>query len=98
MMVWLGVLGLNVVLYFFVLYMGNLWLYVIWMDIIGVLVVVIVLIVVLFKCWCMLFVFVLLGIIMVFGVFVNLIFCGVFVVYGKKLVVEVEEINKKDFN
>ena len=64
-------LGLNVVLYFFVLYTGNLRLYVTRMDIIGVLVVATVLIVALFKRWRTLFVLVLLGIIMVSGAFVN---------------------------
>lgn len=71
MMAWLGALGLNVVLYFFVLYTGNLRLYVTRMDIIGVLVVATVLIVALFKRWRTLFVLVLLGIIMVSGAFVN---------------------------
>ncbi|EGO2576990.1 DUF7657 domain-containing protein [Enterococcus faecalis] len=98
MMAWLGALGLNVVLYFFVLYTGNLRLYVTRMDIIGVLVVATVLIVALFKRWRTLFVLVLLGIIMVSGAFVNPISRGVSAVYGKKLAVEVEEINKKDPN
>ena len=76
-------LGLNVVLYFFVLYTGNLRLYVTRMDIIGVLVVATVLIVALFKRWRTLFVLVLLGIIMVSGAFVNPISRGVSAVYGK---------------
>ena len=71
MMAWLGALGLNVVLYFFFLYTGNLRLYVTRMDIIGVLVVATVLIVAYFKRWRTLFVLVLLGIIMVSGAFVN---------------------------
>lgn len=87
---------LNLALYFYTLYTGNLRLYVTRNDLLLILLVAFLLMVVLFKKWKKTTALLLLGVVLGTGLFVNPIARGVSAIYGKQLATKIQALEKAE--